>query len=108
MTHIIGMTSQKGGSEKSTLARLFACELAQDDFTVKIAALDTQRSTCTEWATNRTAAEIKPEIQVQPFETLSVLEIRAAREYLEQTEYCWMGSRRFLPHTVLTMMRERR
>ena len=41
MTYIIGMISQKGGAGKSTLARLFARELAQDNFTVKIADLDT-------------------------------------------------------------------
>ena len=79
MTYIIGMISQKGGAGKSTLARLFACELAQDDFTVKIADLDTQQATCTEWATDRAAAEIKPEIQVQPFETLSAALAEAYR-----------------------------
>ena len=70
MTYIIGMISQKGGAGKSTLARLFARELAQDEFTVKIADLDTQQATCTEWATDRAEAGIKPEIQVQPFENL--------------------------------------
>ena len=70
MTYIIGMISQKGGAGKSTLARLFARELAQDDFTVKIADLDTQQSTCTEWASDRAEAGITPEIQVQPFENL--------------------------------------
>lgn len=70
MTYIIGMVSQKGGAGKSTLARLFARELAEDDFTVKIADLDTQQSTCTEWATDRETAGLQPEIQVQPFESL--------------------------------------
>lgn len=70
MTYIIGMVSQKGGAGKSTLARLFARELAEDDFTVKIADLDTQQSTCTEWATDRGTAGLQPEIQVQPFESL--------------------------------------
>ena len=70
MTYIIGMISQKGGAGKSTLARLFARELAQDEFTVKIADLDTQQATSTEWATDRAETGITPEIQVQPFENL--------------------------------------
>ena len=70
MTYIIGMISQKGGAGKSTLARLFARELAQDEFTVKIADLDTQQSTCTEWAIDRSESGIQPEIEVQPFENL--------------------------------------
>ena len=37
---------------------------------MKIADLDTQQSTCTEWATDRAAAGLQPEIQVQPFESL--------------------------------------
>ena len=63
MTYIIGMISQKGGAGKSTLARLFARELAQDDFTVKIADLDTQQATCTEWAIDRSESGIQPEIE---------------------------------------------
>ena len=57
------MVSQKGGAGKSTLARLFARELAQDGFTVKIADLDTQQTTSTEWATDRAKAGIEPKIQ---------------------------------------------
>ena len=71
MTYIIGLISQKGGAGKSTLARLFARELAQDGFTVKIADLDTQQTTCTEWASDRAEAGIEPEIQVQPFGNLN-------------------------------------
>ena len=70
LTYIIGMCSQKGGAGKSTLARLFARELAQDGFTVKIADLDTQQTTCTEWASDRAEAGIEPEIQVQVFGNL--------------------------------------
>ena len=44
MSYIIGMVSQKGGAGKSTLARLFARELAKDGFSVKIADLDTQHA----------------------------------------------------------------
>lgn len=67
MTYIIGMVSQKGGVGKSTLARLFARELANDGFMVKIADLDTQQTTCTDWAADRAEARIEPEIQVQAF-----------------------------------------
>lgn len=67
MTYIIGMVSQKGGAGKSTLARLFARELANDGFAVKIADLDTQQTTCTEWAADRAEAGLEPEIQVQAY-----------------------------------------
>jgi len=70
MAYIIGMVSQKGGAGKSTLARLFARELAKDGFSVKIADLDTQQTTCTDWAADRAEATHEPEIQVQPFGTL--------------------------------------
>lgn len=70
MSYIIGMVSQKGGAGKSTLARLFARELARDGFAVKIGDLDTQQTTCTEWAADRAEARIEPEIQVQPFGNL--------------------------------------
>ena len=70
MSYIIGMVSQKGGAGKSTLARLFARELAKDGFSVKIADLDTQQTTCTEWAADRAEAQIEPEIQVQPHEAV--------------------------------------
>ena len=79
MTYIIGMVSRKGGAGKSTLARLFGRELAQDDFSVKIADLDPQQSSCTEWATDWAEAGILPEIQVQPFENLRTALVEADR-----------------------------
>ena len=79
MTYIIGIISQKGGAGKSTLARLLARELAHDEFSVKIADLDTQQSTCTEWASDRAEAGIKPDIQVQPFENLRTALAEAGR-----------------------------
>ena len=69
----------EGGAGKSTLARLFARELAQDGFTVKIADLDTQQTTCTEWASDRAEAGIEPEIQVQPFGNLKTALAEATR-----------------------------
>jgi chromosome partitioning protein len=79
MSYIIGMVSQKGGAGKSTLARLFARELAKDGFSVKIADLDTQQTTCTEWAADRAEAGIEPEIQVQPFGNLKTALVEAER-----------------------------
>ena len=73
------MVSQKGGAGKSTLARLFARELAQDGFTVKIADLDTQQTTCAEWARDRAEAGIEPEIQVQAFGNLKTALAEAGR-----------------------------
>ena len=80
MTYIIGMVSQKGGAGKSTLARLFARELARDGFAVKIADLDTQQTTCTDWAADRAEARIEPEIQVQAFGKLATA-LREAPRY---------------------------
>lgn len=79
MSYIIGMVSQKGGAGKSTLARLFARELAKDGFSVKIADLDTQQTTCTDWAADRAEAGIEPEIQVQPFGNIKTALTDASR-----------------------------
>lgn len=79
MSYIIGMISQKGGAGKSTLARLFARELAKDGFTVKIADLDTQQTTCTDWASDRAESGVEPEIQVQPFGNLKTALSEAKR-----------------------------
>ena len=79
MSYIIGMVSQKGGAGKSTLARLFARELAKDGFSVKIADLDTQQTTCTEWAADRAESKIEPEIQVQPFGNIKTALAEAVR-----------------------------
>ena len=70
MSYILGIVSQKGGVGKSTLARLFAVELAKEQFHVKIADLDTQQTTSTDWASDRYENSIVPEIQVQPFGNL--------------------------------------
>ena len=80
MTYIIGMVSQKGGAGKSTLARLFARELARDGFNVKIADLDTQQTTCADWAADRAEAGVEPEIQVQAFGKLATA-LREAPRY---------------------------
>ncbi len=79
MTYIIAMVSQKGGAGKSTLARLFARELARDGFTVKIADLDIQQTTCADWAADRAEAGLEPEIQAQAFGKLATALREAGR-----------------------------
>ena len=46
---IIAFISQKGGVGKSTLARALASEAQKNNFSVKLADLDTQQGTSTEW-----------------------------------------------------------
>lgn len=70
MTYIIGMISQKGGVGKSTLARMMACEFIAGGMTAKIADLDTQQQTCTNWAGRRAESGFQPEILVQSYATL--------------------------------------
>lgn len=53
MTYIIGMVSQKGGVGKSTLARMMVREFVEGGMRAKIADLDTQQQTCTNWAGRR-------------------------------------------------------
>ena len=67
MTYIIGMVSQKGGVGKSTLARMMAREFVSGGMSAKIADLDTQQQTCTNWAGRRAENGVAPEIQVQSF-----------------------------------------
>ena len=67
MAYIVGMVSQKGGAGKSTLAQLFARELAQNGFSVKIADLDTQQTSSAEWAADRADNEIKPPVRCEAF-----------------------------------------
>jgi len=70
MTYIIGMVSQKGGVGKSTLARMMAREFVAGGLSTKIADLDTQQQTCTNWAGRRAENEVTPEIQVQSFASI--------------------------------------
>lgn len=70
MTYIVGMVSQKGGVGKSTLARMMAREFVAGGLSTKIADLDTQQQTCTNWAGRRAENGIEPEIQVQSFATI--------------------------------------
>ena len=71
MTYVIGMISQKGGVGKSTLARMMAREFAEGGLTAKIADLDTQQQTCTQWAGRRAEAALAPEVPVQPYASVA-------------------------------------
>jgi chromosome partitioning protein len=61
---VVSFVSQKGGVAKSTLSRLIAREAAAAGWRVKIADLDTQQGTSTEWARRRLAAELQPVFEV--------------------------------------------
>lgn len=79
MTYLIGMVSQKGGVGKSTLARMMAREFVSGGMAAKIADLDTQQQTCTNWAGRRAENEIQPEIQVQSFASVKTALAEAGR-----------------------------
>lgn len=79
MTYIVGMVSQKGGVGKSTLARMMAREFVAGGLSTKIADLDTQQQTCTNWAGRRAENSVTPEIQVQSFATVKSALEEAAR-----------------------------
>jgi chromosome partitioning protein len=66
---IIGFVSQKGGVGKSSLARTLAREASNNKLHVKIADLDIQQATSTNWVRRRLANEITPSISVEPFST---------------------------------------
>lgn len=57
---VIAFVSQKGGVGKSTLARGLAREAAKNGLNVKLADLDTQQGTVTEWHRRRLDAGMEP------------------------------------------------
>ena len=67
MTYILSTVAQKGGVGKSTLARMLAVEAAKDGLEVKIADLDTQQTTCVNWAARRASNKVKPNIRAEAF-----------------------------------------
>ena len=79
MAYIVGMVSQKGGVGKSTLARMMAREFTVGGLCTKIADLDTQQQTCTNWAGRRAEHGISPEIQVQSFASVKTVIGEASR-----------------------------
>lgn len=67
MGKIIAFLSQKGGVGKSTLARAVACEAAKSGLSVRLADLDTQQSTSTDWHRQRLALGHEPVGVVEVF-----------------------------------------
>ena len=70
MTYIIGFISQKGGVGKSTLARAVAQELKKNGFRVKLADLDVQQGTTTDWHRRRLDNDHEPVGSVECFRTV--------------------------------------
>ena len=69
MATIIGLVSQKGGVGKSTLARAIAREGAAGGLRVKLADLDTQQGTSTNWHRRRLDSGLQPEFSVEAYKT---------------------------------------
>lgn len=69
MTTIVAFVSQKGGVGKSTLARALGREATRSGLEVKIADLDTQQGTTTDWYRVRLDAKIDPVVPVELFRT---------------------------------------
>ena len=69
MTTIVALVSQKGGVGKSTLARAVGREATRSGLEVKIADLDTQQGTATDWYRVRLNAKIEPMVPVELFRT---------------------------------------
>lgn len=80
MATIVGLISQKGGVGKSTLARALAREAAVGGLRVKLADLDTQQGTSTNWHRRRLEAGVQPEFSVEAFKTAAQA-LKAAPEY---------------------------
>ncbi|MCB1810536.1 MAG: ParA family protein [Candidatus Competibacteraceae bacterium] len=66
---IIAFVSQKGGVGKSTLSRALGKEAASGKLKVKIADLDTQQATSSDWYRQRLDANIDPVVPVELFRT---------------------------------------
>lgn len=67
MGAVIALVSQKGGVGKSALARTLAREAVAAGLTVKLADLDVQQGTCSDWNRDRNAAGVEPAISVESF-----------------------------------------
>ena len=62
MSFVIAFVSQKGGVGKSTLSRACAVELVKNNYTVKVADLDTQQGTTLDWHRLRLDNKVTPNI----------------------------------------------
>ena len=72
MNRIIAFISQKGGVGKSTLARAVACDASKSGLSVKLADLDTQQGTVTEWHRQRLNNGYEPVGSVELFSKASI------------------------------------
>ncbi|MGA8192753.1 MAG: AAA family ATPase [Acetobacteraceae bacterium] len=80
MAMILGLISQKGGVGKSTIARALAREAAASGLRVKLADLDTQQGTSSNWHRRRLEAGIEPAFSVEAFKTAAQA-LRIASDY---------------------------
>src|SRR3954467_14764313 len=69
MATVVAFVSQKGGVGKSTLARAIAREAAAGGLRVKLADLDTQQGTSSNWHRRRLEAGVEPAFSVESFKT---------------------------------------
>lgn len=69
MAAVVAVVSQKGGVGKSTLVRALFQQAAQSDLSVKIADLDTQQGTASNWHRNRLNRGHSPVGSVEVFRT---------------------------------------
>jgi chromosome partitioning protein len=67
MGTVVALVSQKGGVGKSALARTLAREAAAAGLVVKLADLDVQQGTCTDWNRDRNAAGLEPAVSVESY-----------------------------------------
>lgn len=77
---IVAFISQKGGVGKSTLARALTREASHSGLLAKLADLDTQQSTSTDWHRLRLLQEIKPLLSVQAYGSAAIA-LREANEF---------------------------
>jgi len=76
----LAVLSQKGGVGKSTIARLMATAYAGVGWRVKIADFNVKQLTSVDWAGQRLAAEVKPEVPAEAFPNVK-------RALAQQTQY---------------------
>ncbi len=72
MNKTIAFISQKGGVGKSTLARAVACDAFKSGLSVKLADLDIQQGTVTEWHRQRLNNGYEPVGSVELFSKASL------------------------------------
>ncbi len=68
----LAVLSQKGGVGKSTIARLMATSYAGAQWRVKIADFNVKQLTSVDWAAQRMAAEIQPEVPAEAFSNVKM------------------------------------